>query len=68
MLAVGALILIIVLLAVPALKADSENVSFKNDANNIVGGIAEFQSNNSGVLPTANGYTLLWGLVVILII
>jgi prepilin-type N-terminal cleavage/methylation domain-containing protein len=51
-LAIAGLILLIVFLAVPALQRNSRNTSMKNDVQNVLGGIAEYQGANNGVLPT----------------
>ncbi len=51
-LAIAALILIIVLLAVPALQRNSKNTTSKNDASTIAGAIGEYESNNKGAIPT----------------
>lgn len=50
-LAIGGLILLVVFLAVPALQRNSRNTSIKNDVQNILGGISEFQANNNGKMP-----------------
>jgi prepilin-type N-terminal cleavage/methylation domain-containing protein len=50
-LAIAALILIIVLLAVPALQRNSKNTTIKNDASTIAGAISDFKSNNNGSTP-----------------
>lgn len=50
-LAIAGLILIVVLLAVPALQRNSRNTTMKNDASAIAGGINEYSSNNNGSLP-----------------
>ena len=52
-LAIAGLILLIVFLAVPALQRNSRNTAIKNDVQNVVGGIAEFQGANNGQLPTS---------------
>jgi prepilin-type N-terminal cleavage/methylation domain-containing protein len=52
-LAIAGLILLIVFLAVPALQRNSRNTSIKNDAQNVLGGVAEFQNANNGEAPTA---------------
>ena len=52
-LAIAGLILLIVFLAVPALQRNSRNTAMKNDVQNVVGGIGEFQSANNGTLPTS---------------
>lgn len=51
-LAIAGLILLIVFLAVPALQRNSRNTSIKNDVQNVVGGISEFQNANNGTLPS----------------
>lgn len=51
-LAIAGLILLIVFLAVPALNRNSRNTSIKNDVQNVVGGVAEFQGANNGAMPT----------------
>jgi prepilin-type N-terminal cleavage/methylation domain-containing protein len=52
-LAIAGLILLVVFLAVPALQRNSRNTSLKNDVQNVLGGISEFQNVNSGSLPTS---------------
>jgi len=52
-LAIAGLILLIVFLAVPALQRNSRNTQIKNDVQNVVGGISEYQGNNNGQTPTA---------------
>ncbi len=51
-LAIAGLILLIVFLAVPALQRNSRNTAIKNDVQNVLGGVGEFQAANSGALPT----------------
>ncbi|MGZ6004596.1 MAG: type II secretion system protein [Candidatus Saccharimonadales bacterium] len=51
-LAIAGLIILIVLLAVPALQRNQRNTSRKNDATRIAGAITNFESANSGSLPT----------------
>jgi prepilin-type N-terminal cleavage/methylation domain-containing protein len=51
-LAIAGLILLVVFLAVPALQRNSRNTSMKNDVQNVLGGIAEYQNVNSGSMPT----------------
>ena len=51
-LAIAGLILLIVLLAVPALQRNSRNTQIKNDAANIVGAISTFVTDNDGAIPT----------------
>jgi len=50
-LAIAGLILLIVFLAVPALQRNSRNTAMKNDVQNVVGGVAEYQSANNGAQP-----------------
>jgi prepilin-type N-terminal cleavage/methylation domain-containing protein len=50
-LAIAGLILLIVFLAVPALQRNSRNTAIKNDVQNVIGGVSEFQNANNGVLP-----------------
>jgi prepilin-type N-terminal cleavage/methylation domain-containing protein len=52
-LAIAGLIILIVLLAVPALQRNSRNTAMKNDAAAIAGGVTEFASNNDGAMPLA---------------
>ncbi len=55
-LAIAGLILLIVFLAVPALQRNSRNTAIKNDVQNVLGGVSEFQGANNGKLPsTTNG-------------
>ena len=51
-LAIAGLILLVVFLAVPALQRNSRNTSLKNDVQNVLGGVAEYQNVNSGASPT----------------
>lgn len=51
-LAIAGLILLVVFLAVPALQRNSRNTSMKNDVQNVLGGITEYQNANSGAMPT----------------
>lgn len=50
-LAIAGLIILIVLLAVPALQRNGRNTAMKNDASAVTGGISEFTSNNDGIGP-----------------
>jgi prepilin-type N-terminal cleavage/methylation domain-containing protein len=50
-LAIAALIMLIVFLAVPALQRNSRNTGRKSDAGRINSSIANFVSNNNGILP-----------------
>jgi prepilin-type N-terminal cleavage/methylation domain-containing protein len=51
-LAIAGLIILIVLLAVPALQRNGRNTAIKNDAAAITAGIAEYSSNNDGQIPS----------------
>lgn len=51
-LAIAGLILLIVFLAVPALQRNSRNTTIKNDVQNVLGGVAEYEAANGGSLPT----------------
>jgi prepilin-type N-terminal cleavage/methylation domain-containing protein len=50
-LAIAGLIILIVLLAVPALQRNSRNTAMKSDVSALTGAISEFQSNNDGQAP-----------------
>lgn len=50
-LAIAGLILLIVLLAIPALQRNSRNTQIKNDASALVGAISTFASDNDGAIP-----------------
>jgi prepilin-type N-terminal cleavage/methylation domain-containing protein len=52
-LAIAGLIILIVLLAVPALQRNSRNTALKTDASSVAGAVTEFKSNNDGAQPTA---------------
>lgn len=52
-LAIAGMIILVVLLAVPALQRNSRNTAIKNDASAVTGGITEFESNNDGSVPTS---------------
>jgi prepilin-type N-terminal cleavage/methylation domain-containing protein len=52
-LAIAGLILLIVFLAVPALQRNSRNTAIKNDVQNVVGGVSEYEGANNGALPTS---------------
>lgn len=54
-LAIAALILLIVLLAVPALQRGSRNTQRKNDATAIVSAVGDYVNNNNGSFPTTSG-------------
>jgi prepilin-type N-terminal cleavage/methylation domain-containing protein len=51
-LAIAGLIILIVLLAVPALQRNGRNTAIKNDASAVAAALNEFKSNNDGVSPT----------------
>lgn len=51
-LAIAGLIILIVLLAVPALQRNGRNTAIKQDASAVVAGITESVSNNDGRAPT----------------
>lgn len=52
-LAIVGLIMLILFLAVPALQRNSRNTAMKNDVQNVLGGVGEFQGANNGSLPTS---------------
>lgn len=52
-LAIAGLIMLIVFLAVPALQRNSRNTAIKNDVQNVLGGVSEYQAANSGSMPTS---------------
>lgn len=52
-LAIAGLVILIVLLAVPALQRNGRNTANKNDASSVAGGISEYRSNNDGANPTS---------------
>lgn len=60
-LAIAGLILLIVLLAVPALQRNSRNTAIKNDASAVSAGVNEFKSNNDGSPPTGISATTVSG-------
>lgn len=51
-LAIAGLILLIVFLAVPALRRNSRNTATKQDVANVLAGISEYAAANNGSLPT----------------
>lgn len=51
-LAVAGVIMLIVLLAVPALQRSQRNTQRKHDVTTLVGGINDYATNNNGALPT----------------
>jgi prepilin-type N-terminal cleavage/methylation domain-containing protein len=54
-LAIAGLIMLIVFLAVPGLQRSSRNTQRKNDVSSIAGAIANYLTNNGGVVPGAVG-------------
>lgn len=62
-LAIAGMIILVVLLAIPALQRNARNTAIKNDASAITGGISEFASNNDGAIPTAAGSSYASGVV-----
>lgn len=56
-LAIAGLILLIVLLAVPALQRQSNNSNMKSDAEAISSAIGNFESNNGGYVPSTANFT-----------
>lgn len=52
-LAIAGLIILVVLLAIPALQRNSRNTTIKNDASAVAGAINEFSSTNNGKMPTS---------------
>lgn len=51
-LAIAGLIILIVLLAVPALQRNARNTAIKSDVGNVLSGITEFTGANNGSMPT----------------
>jgi len=56
-LAIAGLILLIVLLAVPALQRQSTNTNVKSDAEAISSAINDFESNNAGFVPSTGNFS-----------
>jgi prepilin-type N-terminal cleavage/methylation domain-containing protein len=54
-LAIAGLIILVVLLAVPALQRNARNTTLKSDASSVAAAITEYESNNSGSLPAYVG-------------
>lgn len=52
-LAIGGMIILVVLLAVPAVQRNARNTAIKSDASAVAGAISEFSSNNDGAKPVA---------------
>lgn len=53
-LAIAGLIILIVLLAIPALQRNGRNTAIKNDAAAVAAALNEFKSNNDGDSPTVD--------------
>ena len=51
-LAIAGLIILIVLLAVPALQRNNRNTTIKNDVSALVSGVSDFKATNDGAQPT----------------
>lgn len=51
-LAIAGLIILVVLLAIPALQRNSRNTSIKNDASAVAAAINEYSGSNNGRMPT----------------
>jgi len=56
-LAIAGLILLIVLLAVPALQRNARNTTIKNDASALAASFSEYLSNNNGTAPASISQT-----------
>jgi len=52
-LAIAGLIILIVLLAIPALQRNSRNTTLRNDVATTLGAVSEFQTVNNGKMPTS---------------
>lgn len=52
-LAIAGLIILVVLLAVPAVQRNGRNTAIKNDASALSAGLTEFGTTNSGSMPTS---------------
>lgn len=50
-LAIAGAIILVVLLAVPALRRNQRNTQRKNDVSSLTGAVSEYISNNNGALP-----------------
>ena len=51
-LAIAGMIILVVLLAVPAVQRSGRNSAIKTDAGAVAAGISEFSTNNNGAVPT----------------
>ncbi len=60
-LAIAGLIILIVLLAIPALQRNGRNTQVKNDASAVSAGVSEYKSNNDGQPPNSITSTLVSG-------
>ncbi len=56
-LAIAAMILLVVLLAVPALQRNSRNTAVKTDAGALAGALNDFSSNNNGATATGGKFS-----------
>ena len=56
-LAIAGVIMLIVLLAVPALQRNSRNTTIKSSAASVAGGISTFASDNNGTAPNVFTFT-----------
>ena len=56
-LAIAGLIIVIVLLAVPALQRNGRNTGIRSDANQAIGYISTFNTDNQGAVPTGVSVT-----------
>lgn len=54
-LVIAGVIILIVLMAIPAMQRNSRNTAIKNDASAVVAAISEFKSNNDGTAPNKTG-------------
>lgn len=52
-LAIAGLIMLVVLLAVPALNRNSRNTTMKNDVQSVLSGFSDYAGANDGALPTS---------------
>jgi prepilin-type N-terminal cleavage/methylation domain-containing protein len=53
-LAIAGLIILIVFLAVPALRRNARNTAYRNEASQTLAAVNEFSNNNNGKIPTAS--------------
>lgn len=64
-LAIAGLIIVIVLLAVPALQRNGRNTGIRSDANQLAGYASTFSTDNQGAIPTKAGSVVTAGVVTI---